>query len=69
MAAEQAARALAPLGTVKGYGLDLSDVDAIAPAVAQQVRTDSPAPQEQPDQQDTQSQQAAETAAGQATPK
>ena len=33
-AAEQAARALAPLGTVKGSGLDLSDVDAIAPAVA-----------------------------------
>ena len=52
-----------------GQVVDRMKGTTIAPAVAQQVRTDSPTPQEQPDQQDTQSKQAAETAAGQATPK
>ena len=52
-----------------GQVVDRMKGTTIAPAVAQQVRTDSPAPQEQPEQQDTQSKQAAETAAGQATPK
>ena len=52
-----------------GQVVDRMKGTTIAPAVAQQVRTDSPTPQEQPEQQDTQSKQAAETAAGQATPK
>ena len=52
-----------------GQVVDRMKGTTIAPAVAQQVQTDSPTPQEQPDQQDTQSKQAAETAAGQATPK
>ena len=52
-----------------GQVVDRMKGTTIAPAVAQQVQTDSPAPQEQPEQQDTQSKQAAETAAGQATPK
>ena len=52
-----------------GQVVDRMKGTTIAPAVAQQVQTDSPTPQEQPEQQDTQSKQAAETAAGQATPK
>ena len=38
-AADKAAASLAELGTVKGYALDLSDVDAIAPAV-ERIRAD-----------------------------